>query len=398
MNPRLLIRIAPDGQFAWLAPATATRGGGAPPADLAAAANEIVVVVPGEDVLLTRAELPKSSAARLAQVLPYALEDQVLGTVEEQHFALGPAGDDGRHAVAVVTRDRLDAWLRQLREAGVEADVLLPETLAVPLRGVQPAVLLDGSRCTVRTDSARGFVCPIGQLAAWLPPGLADAHFDGYAAAGATTAALPASLHVDWVPGSDRGNPGSTLLDVFAHGIGETPALNLLQGAHAPRHRRAPQRRLWKIAAVLAGTALLLGLLGKVVDVLRLRSASHEADAAIAAIYAQSFPGSPQVPDPVARMQSELQRLGGDSHAGGLLPLLSHVAPILASQDFRLRMQGLEYRNDTLELSLHARSLDSLDQLRERLATLPGVSVDLTAVTPGNDGVDGRLRIRGGGA
>jgi general secretion pathway protein L len=398
MNPRLLIRIASDGQLAWLAPATATRGGGAPPADLVNAAQEIVVLVPGEDVLLARAELPKSSAARLAQVLPYALEDQVLGAVEEQHFALGPAGDDGRHTVAVVARDRLDAWLQQLREAAIEADILLPETLALPMRDARPALLLEQGRCVVRTEAARGFVCPAGQLAAWLPPALADAHVDGYAVAGAGTAALPASPHVEWLPGSVFGGSRLTALEVFAQGIGETPALNLLQGAYAPRHRRAPQRRLWKLAAVLVGAALLLGLLGKVVDVLRLHSASHQADAAIAAIYAQSFPGSPEVPDPVARMQSELQRLGGDSRAGGLLPLLSQIAPILASQDFRLRLQGMEYRNGTLELSLHAPGVETLDQLRERLATLPGTNVDVTANFTSGDGVDGRLRIRGGGA
>ena len=59
---------------------------------------------------------------------------------------------------------------------------------------------------------------------------------------------------------------------------------------------------------------------------------------------------------------------------------------------------GFEFRNGTLELSLTAPDVPTLDLLRERLATLPGLKVELTAANPSENGVEGRIRIVGGGA
>ena len=388
MSSRLLIRINPDDSLSWLLPSDGTRGNGAPPKDLLAAADEVAVLVPGESVLLIRAELPPGNRSKLSRVLPFALEDRLLDDVETLHFALGDRHADGWWGVAVVARERLDAWLQGLAGAGITADVLIPDTLAVPHTGEGTTVLLEPSRCVVREGRETGFVCAPEQLQAWLPT---SGDFDLWPTESSVSGFMPAH-------GQGQLHPPAVALDVFARGVGETPSPNLLQGDFAPRHRRAPQRRLWRIAAMFAAAAVLVGLAGQAIDVLRLRVASQEADAAIARSYADMFPDSPPVPDPVARVRSELQRLGGGTDDHGMLSLLSRMAPILASHDFRLHMLGLEYRNASLELSVQAPDLGNLDQLRERLATLPGISVELTAATPGEKGVEGRLRIKEAGA
>ncbi len=50
-----------------------------------------VVLVPGADVLLglRRPVLKLKSGAKLAQVVPFALEEQLAQTVEDMHFAVG---------------------------------------------------------------------------------------------------------------------------------------------------------------------------------------------------------------------------------------------------------------------------------------------------------------------
>ena len=113
MPDRLLLRLAPDGGLTWLrqvagqpVPAAAQRGV-PPPAALAGAA-EIVVLVPGEDVLLTEARLSARNRAQLLQALPYAVEEQLLDPVEDLHFAATAGGDP--LGVAVVARDTA-AWL-----------------------------------------------------------------------------------------------------------------------------------------------------------------------------------------------------------------------------------------------------------------------------------------------
>lgn len=386
---RLLLRINADGTLCWRA-ADGARGAGAPSPALLAAAGEVLVLVPGADVLLTEIDLPRGSAARQAKVLPFALEDQVLGAVEDLKFALGPALGEARHVAAVVSREKLDAWLQQLRDAGVVADVLLPDTLALPLGGDAAAVLIEDAQALVRLGSFSGFACDSEQLPAWLALHPAQQRLDIYADAPVSLRPL-AGVQVET-------QPVAAALDTFAHGIGDAPAINLLQGAHAPRHRHAPQRRVWRAAAILALVAIGLGGLGQVVDVVRLHAANDRVDAAIAKIYTQTFPKQPPAADPVARMRSELERLSGGAHDEGLLLTLARIAPVLRQHSKRLVTLGMEYRNATLELSLRTPDLASLDQLREQLATLPGIRVELTAATPGENGVEGRLRIHGGGA
>lgn len=96
--------------------------------------------------------------------------------------------------------------------------------------------------------------------------------------------------------------------------------------------------------------------------------------------------------DPPALMKSALARLGGGETAGGLLRTLGQIAPILGSTT-RLTTRGIEFRNGTLELAVTAPDVPTLDSLRERLATLPGLKVELTAANPGQNGVDGRMRL-----
>ncbi len=347
-----------------------------------------MVLVPGADVLLLHATLPPGSAARLAQVLPYALEDRVLDDVETLHFVAGPRREDGQHAVAVVARERMQAWREKLLSAGVAADLMLPDTLAIPLEGDGVSALLEDGQCLVRRSAALGFACAVEELPQWLAE---DEALQLFPVGGSSVPDMPAARH--W-----RLHQPSTASDVLVRGLATDSGLNLLAGDFAARHRRAPQRRLWRMAALLLGVAILIGLVGQMTSVLRLRSANAQAETLVQQRYASLFPDSPPVPDPVARVRSELARLGGSSQDQALLALLSQAAPILASHDFRLDVLGLEYRNKTLELSVRAPSLGNLDRLRERLATLPGVQVELTAATPGSDGVEGRLSMSGAGA
>src|SRR5687768_14963271 len=72
--------------------------------------RRVAVIVPATAVLVTESDAPARSAAKLAQVIPFALEERVADEIENLHFAIGErAADTGRVPVAVVTRARIDA-------------------------------------------------------------------------------------------------------------------------------------------------------------------------------------------------------------------------------------------------------------------------------------------------
>ena len=104
------------------------------------------------------------------------------------------------------------------------------------------------------------------------------------------------------------------------------------------------------------------------------------------------------VPADIAR--SRIERLRGGAEMSGFLRMLTEIAPTLGATTTRIQTRGMEFRNGTLELALHAPDVAALDAVRERLAALPGLKVSVTAANPGDGGIDGRIRIGGdaGGA
>jgi type II secretion system protein L len=94
--------------------------------------SRLCVLVPGADVLLTRANVPMRGTARILQAVPFALEEQIAADVGELHFAVGKREADGRVPVAAVSRDRIDDWLARLAAVGLHPQTLLSDTAGCP--------------------------------------------------------------------------------------------------------------------------------------------------------------------------------------------------------------------------------------------------------------------------
>src|SRR5690349_2723143 len=85
--------------------------------------RRVCVLVASADVLLAHPEVPIKVGAKLQQLVPYALEEQLAENIEDLQFALGKrASESPGVPVAVVARALLDQWLATLRAAGIEPD------------------------------------------------------------------------------------------------------------------------------------------------------------------------------------------------------------------------------------------------------------------------------------
>ena len=99
------------------------------PLDLAPAAatgRKVIVLVPGTDALLAEPVLPVKSGAKLAQVVPFALEEHLAADVEDLHFAVGKRDTRPGTPVAVVSHARMDAWQALLADAGCKPMPSIP--------------------------------------------------------------------------------------------------------------------------------------------------------------------------------------------------------------------------------------------------------------------------------
>ncbi|MGH8173467.1 MAG: type II secretion system protein GspL, partial [Rhodanobacteraceae bacterium] len=163
MPDRLLLRLQSGGDATWLRQAAdgrvaspSTRG--LPPASALAGDAEIVVLVPAEHVLLTEAKVAARTRTQLLQALPFAIEDQLLAPVEDLHFAASAEVGE-TVGVAVVARTALRAWLDRLAESGIQPDVLLPESLALPIAPATASALIEDAHAVVRLAPWSAFSC-----------------------------------------------------------------------------------------------------------------------------------------------------------------------------------------------------------------------------------------------
>ena len=395
----LLLHWIDDGHVAW-------RLGGVPgrghPADAAplARGRRVVLLVPGETVLLAHAAMPSRKPAEIARALPYALEEWLLEPPETQHFAWQrtPAGV----AAAVVARGTLGHWLACLGATGIEPDVLLPDILALPWVEGRWSLLCESTgpdaRLLLRSGRHDGLVCTrvnlLLVLAALLQRTPSAARPQTLAVWGfevEEVTALGAGL-VDFDVHVERHDAPADLLALVVEAA-LPDDFNLLQGAHAPRRAKARRSGPRRAIAIAAALWLLSVFAYAGVQAAVLARESQLLQGAIDAVFRAAVPGEHRIVDARAQLQ---QALGAEEHgrgAGGPLDLLSAVADARIDAS-GVRLQRLAYRDGRLDLTLQAPSAAALDAVQRALAA-QGLRAELRDIGSVDGHAQGRIHIAG---
>ncbi len=302
------IKLAADG--------TAKDRGQGPLAEIDSSGERVIVFVPGDEVLLCQAEVPGQKRRLLAQAVPYALEEQLIDDVEELHFAFGAiSGEEVR--VAVVSHARMESWLDMLRDAGIEAEQIIPDVLALPLKENGWHLLRLDNRFLLRTGPQTGLVFDHDNAGLNLEALLAevgDAKPDSIKLQDFSETAEPLpELNLDLLEEPASGLPVS----VMATAYDEKNSFNLLQGQYSRRERVSKYWRPWRAAAALLAVFVVVQFTIGIVDQQRLTAQKAELVAEIEAIYGQAFPQARNTTGAKKKMESALKSLRGGSSADG---------------------------------------------------------------------------------
>jgi general secretion pathway protein L len=377
------------------------------PLDLAPAAaggRKVVVLVPGTDALLAEPVLPVKSGAKLAQVVPFALEEHLAADVEDLHFAVGKRDARPGTPVAVVARARMDAWLALLADAGLHADALHAETAALPETPNAITLLIDGARVYVRRPETPGAVLDVQPLIEALQLALASGeeareHVTIYVSEEdyererellEGLREFTASLQLKLLPDGP--------LPLLAANIVQHPGVNLLQGAYQAKRKLQISFAPWRYAAVLAVVFIAAHLGLKTWQYFHYRSEEARLDAEIADVYQQLMPGAPLPDTSVARRQVEarLNQLRGSGPVSGVMTTLAALGEALG-QTPDVTIESLAYVNNTTNLRVLAPSTDALDRIRQ-LATERGLESELKSDTARDSKHEGQLQFKSPGA
>ncbi|HET7307983.1 MAG TPA: type II secretion system protein GspL [Gammaproteobacteria bacterium] len=411
MAERLIIRLHDEGPVEWLVlddhhnRIGAIQTGTLDMLTQQAAGRRVIVFVPGIHVTLLHAHLPSQNAQKIAQALPYALEERLAEDIDELHFAAGPAESGGRRGVAVVRRAKMDTWLARLADAGLRADLLLPDTLLLPTVAGEWHVAAEADAVLVRSGALAGFesdkmmaetvvALKLEHMAETERPDTIAIHAadpDNPEIAALATACAAAGIDV---PGIDP-LPGGTALALAGAGLSATTGFTLLQGDYRPRRDWEQRWRRWRLAAVLAAAWLIIAAAWQGVGYYRMDQQEAQLNKAIATQFRRALPGTHRMVNPRAQLESHLRALraaAGNGPHNGLLAMLGALGEGIGNQS---RLTTLSWHDNVLELQVTTPNVQTLGELRNKLAKKTGLNVQIESANAQGNSVDGRLRMGG---
>lgn len=421
----------------------------------AAEGRRVVALVGAAQVLRTAVTIPLRNPAKIRQALPFALEEQLAGDVEGQHFACARRDADGLVEVAVADRELVDGWRAACEAAGLRLDGLyaesdavaaVPNTLTVWL-GPEQAIVRDAAGMITVADHdalqatldlllAQDEAPPAGVQGSVAEPDSADVVDTDPTAAGELDQPDDEPLdneQVDELAATVTEGPVNLL--VYAHpavherhamlwemlrlrvasldvrlledrGLGRlaaelinTGGVNLLQGAYAPKTEIAIHWPQWRVAALLLAGFTALFLLRQGIELWQLSSEEQRLDTAAEQLLLASFSDAAATDDPwpelrrrLGVIEAEEQVLLGPGFAEGIAAVANAFT---GTPD--LEMEALSYRDGKLDLQLLAPNVASLDQLRRKIAEPGEFAAEIQSANPDDEKIKGRLKIEAAG-
>jgi general secretion pathway protein L len=338
-----------------------------------------VVWVPTEQVTLLSRFVPGKRRAEWFNALPYALEESLAEPVESLHFTALNRTPEGEVAAAVVTRARMQLWVEQLEQAGLQHAMLVADCFQVPLP--QPADTQGADSNTQTTQNHPAWsVCEVA------PDRLLVRSGDclGFAASPDWFAQLQqlqaqqgvapsivwqdaAALTGDCATGLTTGTKTGTTTGL-ASGKG-CLAFNLRSGDFKNRTRSTGYARLWRWPALLS-----LALLGLYLGGLALQTAHTQAQARAyqqqsEALFKQRFPEVKRIINVRTQAKSAFDRLGSAEVTTGPATQVMRIESVFG-QFPQVQITRLEWRasNRQLSLQLQAPQLADLQQLSQAVS------------------------------
>jgi general secretion pathway protein L len=374
-----------------------------------AVGRRVAVIVPASEVLVADCEAPAKSAAKLAQVMPYALEERVADEIENLHFAIGARDTNtGRVPVLVVARTRVAGWLTELRSAGLEPQAIYSEASLLPSMPGQLIALLDDDTLILRPAEGAPLVMPalaiadafelalaaqVSQLAGLEPPPVGLLMYAGHDEWQAHQNAVDAlrdrftGVKVQLLPAGPLG--------VLAPQAASGEAINLLQGSLAVTSPLKQNWKSWRVAAVLAASLLCLHLGASYFTLTRLNKTEAALDASIQDAFRVAMPDQHNPVNARRRVEARMTQLHGSGGDGSMLPALAAVASARTASP-AATIQGFTFAKGALELRMNAPDAASVDAIGQQLRAA-GWQTELGG-TAGGDGYRGRLQLHKAGA
>ena len=340
----------------------------------------VIVLVPGCDVIFRELTLPGRLNAQTMQALPFMLEDDVASDVEKLHITvLQHQGQQIK--IAAVEQEQMQHWLSWLSNAGLTAQQLLPDVLALP----QPtdngwSLLQLGEQWLIRQNTWQGAVVDGSWLPIWISSHEQLPRLQSYTPA-------PDGIAAEW-----QISLCELPMQLLAQNLPSEQA-NLLQGVYRSVAPWKKQWARWRLPTALAGLWLLLGVINQGIEYAQLHTQQQQLQQQMTSLYRQLFPEEKRVINPRVQLKQHLDTLQQTPLSNSFLSQLASLAPLL-HETSGLELQQLQFDSSKQEfrLQISARDFQTLEQFRQQASTI--FETETTNMQNQDGKVRGMLMVR----
>jgi len=355
---------------------------------------EVHVWTPAADTMFTTATLPTRSPRKIAQALPYALEDRLLGDPDSLHFAWRREGDSSL-SVAVTGRARLKDWVERLARSGLKPASISPATLLIPWAQDYWSLAFVGGEILARTGAVGGFVCPAesDRPPALLVAAVLEAQRQPSAPEALVVFQPPKGFSAEsW--SKALGLPVRIESGTLWERLPDPRApINLLQGQFEQSAAIGDALKPFLPAGIMLLIWFLSSLAFDATDWWRLKREHEALRKEMTSILLANFPDTKTVLDPALQMQRAVDQLlarsGRDDRE--FIPMLGKVAKALRASP-RVRLRGLRYADQSLTIELTWMTPSTPEAFKASIESA-GLKGEVLSLTPRAGEVDGRIRL-----
>jgi len=374
---------------------------------------QIIVLVPGEEVLQTALTIPAGQKRHLQRTLPFLAEEHLASPIEDMHLCANNIQGD-QASVLAVSHSRMQQWLDLLKTHNIEPDWLLPDTAAATLCG-ELAIFID-NKIAIFSDQNQSTIKTELHNLSFIADRIISSFAEGQRPASATfvlndsldetvkaaAEALALQFEVEGIE-IERETTGQLfdyncekLLNPLQQGR-TSPLVNLLADNYRSTSKRQRKNSpKWGMLAATIALCIGLKLLFDLGSGLYLNFQSNQLDTQITALYQDLFPQDKRLVNVKVQMQNHLNTQDNNRSAAGFTQLFGQMAQALQSLDNSngTQLQQLRYnnKNQTLLVDINVRDIQQLEQLKQ-IVESHNISADILSANEEQQWIKGRVRL-----
>ncbi|WP_172380515.1 type II secretion system protein GspL [Vibrio sp. Vb339] len=317
-----------------------------------------IALLPGNECLIKRVEIPKGAARQFDSMLPFLLEDEVAQDIEDLHLTI--LDKDATHAtVCGVDREWLKQALDLFREANIIFRKVLPDTLAVPFEEQGISALQIDQHWLLRQGNYQA----VSISEAWLPMFLQSDWVVADDEEQATTifsyTAMP-NEDVQQQSGANwQAKPAELVMSLLSQQA-ITSGVNLLTGTFKTKSSFSKYWRVWQKVAIAACLLVAVIVTQQVLKVQQFEAQAQAYRMESERIFRAVLPGKQRIPTVSylkRQMNDEAKKYGGSGDGDSLLGWLA-LLPETLGQVKSIEVESIRYDGNRSEIRLQAKSSD----------------------------------------